>query len=190
VKYSKIKGYYPKHFPEILSEKLNLNLVNLAKPSTSNDQIFHSFIENINLINKNDILFFGWTYVSRYNLGNKYNEFENININREDENTIDDFTSNQSINEILLNRGSHTIFYKWVSNYIKLINHIFSNSIIIHTDFFDHGNSDEYVTEYKNLLTIKENPERIYEDIKSGFDHHLSENGHKKFTEELIKYII
>ena len=46
VKYSKYKGYYPKHYPEIVAENFDFNLINLAVPSTSNDQIYHSYIEN------------------------------------------------------------------------------------------------------------------------------------------------
>ena len=57
VKYGNFKGYYPKHFPELVSEELGLKLVNVAQPSTSNDQIFHSFIDNMNKIKPNDILF-------------------------------------------------------------------------------------------------------------------------------------
>lgn len=189
VKYSNIKGYYPKHFPEIVSEILNLELINLAIPSTSNDQIFHSFIENIHLIKNEDVLFFGWTYVSRFNLANRFNQFENINIAREGDYVIDDFVSNNSINEILLNRGRNTIYYKWVSNYIKLINFQFKNNIIIHTDFFDHGSNDDYVLEYIKNLTFKINPERIFEDIKYGYDLHLSENGHKHFSDVIVNFI-
>jgi hypothetical protein len=191
VKYSKIKGYHPKHYPEILSEKLNCNLINLAVPSTSNDQIFHSYVENIDKIKPNDILIFGWTYVSRYNLANRNNDLENININRADnQTTIDDFTSNQSINEILLNRGSHTVFYKWVINYIKNINTTFKNNIVLHYDFFPHGDMDEYVIEYLNLLnTRRSSYQTISEDIGVGNDGHYSERGHNDFALDVINEI-
>ena len=191
VKYSKIKGYYPKHYPEILSENLDCDLVNLAIPSTSNDQIFHSYVENIDRIKPNDILIFGWTYVSRYNLSNRDNELENININREGQNRIDEFISNQSINEVLLNRGSHTIFYKWVINYIKSINKTFEKNIVLHFDFFPHGNMDEYVSEYLNLLNPRKSTyQTISDDIGSGQDIHYSETGHKDFANDITKLIL
>ena len=187
VKYSKFKGYYPKHYPEIVADKLNCDLINLAVPSTSNDQIYHSYIENIDKIKPNDILIFGWTYVSRYNLANKKNELENININREGEITFEDFLSSQSINEILYNRGSHTIFYKWVSNFIKSINKTFQNNIVLHFDFFPHGNVDEYVNEYLNLLTPRGTKyETISEDTKEGVDIHYSESGHLNFANDIV----
>ena len=190
VKYSKFKGYYPKHYPEIIAENLDYNLINLAVPSTSNDQIFHSYVENIDKIKSNDILIFGWTYVSRYNLSNRDNELENININREG-NTIDDFVSNQSINEILLNRGSHTIFYKWVINYIKSINKTFKNNIVLHFDFFPHGNMDNYVIEYLNLLNPRKTKyETISDDMGGKGDIHYSENGHLDFAKDVTKILL
>jgi hypothetical protein len=190
VKYSKYKGYYPKHYPEIVAENFDFNLINLAVPSTSNDQIYHSYIENIDKIKPNDILIFGWTFVSRYNLANRDNQLENININREGEITFEDFLSSQSINEILYNRGSHTIFYKWVSNYIKSINKTFENNIVLHYDFFPHGNVDEYVTEYLNLLTPRRMKyETISEDTKGELDGHYSERGHLDFANDISKQI-
>ena len=186
VKYSKFKGYYPKHYPEIVAEKIDFNLINLAVPSTSNDQIFHSYVENIDKIKPNDILIFGWTYASRYNLANRDNELENINIDREGEITFENFLSSQSINEILYNRGSHTIFYKWVSNFIKSINKTFENNVVLHFDFFPHGNIDEYVTEYLNLLTPRRTKyETISEDTKEGMDIHYSEKGHLDFANDI-----
>jgi hypothetical protein len=191
VKYANFKGYYPKHFPEIVSEELGLNLVNVAVPSTSNDQIFHSFINVMDEIKPNDILFFGWTYVSRYNVANKDNDLENISIPREgDISFVDDLSSN-SLNEILYNRGSHTIFYKLLSNYIKIINKSFNKCLILHSDFFDHGVSDEYVNEYKNfLIKRKDKYETIYDETKGERDIHYSEKGHKNFANDVIKLIL
>lgn len=190
VKYAKFKGYYPKHYPEIIAEKFDCNLNNLAIPSTSNDQIFHSYVEQIDNIKPNDILIFGWTYVSRYNLANRQNELENININREGEILFEDFISAQSINEILYNRGSHTVFYKWVSNYIKTINTTFKNNIVLHFDFFSHGNIDKYVQEYLDLLTPRRvKYETISEETKEGMDIHYSEKGHIDFTNDISQIL-
>lgn len=190
VKYSKFKGYYPKHYPEIIAENFDFNLVNLAVPSTSNDQIFHSYVENINKIKPNDILIFGWTYVSRYNLANRNNEIENINIDRVGETTIDDFLTNHSINEILLNRGSHTVFYKWVINYIKSINKTFGKNIVLHFDFFPHGVMDEYVKEYLNLLSPRKlKYETISEDMSNSDDIHYSERGHLNFSNDVTELL-
>lgn len=190
VKYANFKGYYPKHFPELVSEELGLKLVNVAQPSTSNDQIFHSFIDNIDKIKPNDILFFGWTYLSRYNVANRNNEFENISIPREGQITFEDNMSSNSLNEILYNRGSHTIFYKWLSDYIKLINKSFSKNLIIHSDFFEHGTSGNYVEEYKSFL-IKRKPryETIYDETNGEMDIHYSEKGHKDFSKDVINII-
>ena len=191
VKYSSYKGYYPKHYPEILAKKFRCKLINLAVPSTSNDQIYHSYVENINDIKPNDILIFGWTYVSRYNLANRNNELENINIDRQGEITFEDFLSSQSINEVLYNRGNHTIFYKWVINYIKNINTTFKNNIILHFDFFPHGNMDEYVEEYLSLLSPRKiKYETISEDMGTGSDIHYSEKGHNEFANDITELLL
>jgi len=191
VKYSKFKGYYPKHYPEIIAEKFGCNLINLALPSTSNDQIYLSYVENINKIKPKDILIFGWTYVSRYNLANRKNELENININREGDITFEDFLSSQSINEILYNRGSHTVFYKWVISYIKSINATFKNNTILHFDFFPHGNMDEYVEEYLSLLhPRKKTYETISQDTKGELDIHYSEKGHLDFANDISSILL
>jgi hypothetical protein len=191
VKYSKFKGYYPKHYPEIVAENFKCNLINLALPSTTNDQIHQSYVDNIDKIKPNDILIFGWTYVSRYNLANRKNELENISIDREGEITFVDFLSSQSINEVLYNRGSHTVFYKWVISYIKSINATFKDNVVLHYDFFPHGNVDEYVEEYFKLLSPRKlKYETICEDMGEGNDIHYSEKGHLDFSNDVSKLLM
>ena len=191
VTYSNYKGYYPKHFPEIIAETLDLNLVNLAKSSWSNERIYQSYLENLDKIKPNDIVFFGWSEVARFNLVNRNNDIENIIFSKIENVTFEDNISPQTISEVLVNRSSHTFYFKWLTNYINNINSELKNNIVIHHNFFNKRAEDNYVSDYQKLLI--QNPikcQTISEDIGSGFDIHFSEQGHKDFADFLIKQIL
>ena len=53
--YVPYKGYCPKIFSNILSEELNLNLVDMSNGGCSNYSILHTYIKNIDKIKSNDI---------------------------------------------------------------------------------------------------------------------------------------
>jgi len=63
--YKDYLGQWPKHWSEILSENLNLELVNLATGGNSNDGIFDDFCKHIDKINSGDIVIIGWSYITR-----------------------------------------------------------------------------------------------------------------------------
>lgn len=191
MKYFKHKGYFPKSYPEILAENYKVNLVNLATPSYSNENIFQSFSEVSNQIKPNDILIFGWTYNSRFNLSTEKNELSNINVMVTDEHFIDVNICPQTINELLHNRESYSIYYKWLSNNLKLINHMFNKNLIIHLDFSNAGNVDDYTTEFLKLITPFKSK---YQTIKNetndeSFNGHFSEMGHQDLAKDIIKII-
>ena len=190
-RYAKFKGYYPKVFSEIIAEKLDLNLINLAQPGYSNDQIYQSYLEVMDKIKPNDIIFFGWTYVSRFAVANRFNEFQNINIQLEEIN-FEDNLSVSTINEMLYNRSTHSIYYKMVINQIKSINKTFENNKIIHMSFTDVGiNMDKIINQYiKLLMPRKFKYETIQEETKDEkFNGHLSENGHVDLSEDILNHI-
>ena len=191
MKYSKFKGYFPNSFPEIISKKLDLNLINLAVPGNSNEQIYQSYLKNIENIKPNDILFFGWTYISRYVLAGNDNKFHNVNIPYKDVTFEDNLTYN-TINEVLHNRSKYSIYYTYLTNYLKSINKMFNNNIIIHNSFSDIGESlDENINDYMNLLfPRRQKYETIKEETKDdSFNGHYSEKGHQDLAEDIINYI-
>lgn len=191
VMYSNYKGHYPKHFPEIIAETLNFDLVNLAKSSWSNERIYQSYLENVDKIKPNDIVFFGWSEVSRFNLVNRNNGVENIIFSKIENVTFEDNISPQTIGEILVNRSSHTFYFKWLTNYINTINDRLKNNIVIHHNFFNKKAEDDYVKNYQKLLiqnVVK--CQTISEDMGNGFDMHFSEQGHKDFADFIIKKLL
>jgi hypothetical protein len=54
----------------LVSQELNLNLINLAFGGISNDKIIDSIIENFDKISKNDIIILGKTFYHRFDIPN------------------------------------------------------------------------------------------------------------------------
>lgn len=61
-------GKYPKTWPELLSERLNLNLNNVGKGGSSNYEIFQTFCDNVEKFKEGDVVFIGWSYKERFRL--------------------------------------------------------------------------------------------------------------------------
>jgi hypothetical protein len=55
-------------WPEIVANKLNLELINKGMGAFSNDKIIDTIIENYNLINKNDLIIIGTTFYNRFDI--------------------------------------------------------------------------------------------------------------------------
>lgn len=64
------KEYIGKELPpvwiDILGYKLDTNVKNYASAGSSNQEIFHTFIQNCDEIKKDDIVIINWTYVDRF----------------------------------------------------------------------------------------------------------------------------
>jgi hypothetical protein len=67
-KYREFKGgEYPKTWPELLSKKLNLSLVNYGIGGSGNDLIFETFCDNSDKLKKGDTVIIEWSYHTRVN---------------------------------------------------------------------------------------------------------------------------
>lgn len=190
--YIEWKGYDTKVYPEFIAEKLGLNLVNKGVGGCDNSYIFEEFCKVAAEIKKDDIVIFGWTDVHRFRLFNKENECGFFNANALDKdggpifsqeffNTFD-FLSIQTIEEMIINRDSKMFIYE-LCNWVNLINLFLKDINVIHWSW-DRNNSI-----CKNI-TISTRYERIIDETKGSIiDYHWSENGHKVFSEHLIKKI-
>jgi hypothetical protein len=69
-KYIDWKGYTPKHWTELLSEKLDLPYTNLGLGGCDNYTIFDTLINNIDKISADDIIIIGWTIPIRGRIAN------------------------------------------------------------------------------------------------------------------------
>ena len=106
---------FPASWSELLSNKLNLKLNNLAVSGQSNYDIFEWFCKYSNSLKENDIVLIGWSYVQRFRLFDEYtNEYITIRPNSliySNVPTLLNGISLSSIDEILKNR----INDKWIS---------------------------------------------------------------------------
>lgn len=115
-------GNLPKTWPELLSEKLNLNLQNKAEGGSSNYRIFTQFTDVVDEIKEGDIVIFGWTSVVRFIIADEIIEkFRNVLPSNLDNPVYDLSISREALSEILINR-TNKVWDKEVSGWIKLIN--------------------------------------------------------------------
>lgn len=104
IEYKKWYGdTFPKSWPILLSEKLNIELLNYGIGGTCNDIIFETFIKKINVLKKNDIVIIGWTFLTRFKWYNdKGDNFVSILSNEHKNRNI----SKETATEILVNRSN------------------------------------------------------------------------------------
>jgi hypothetical protein len=124
----------PKVYGQIISEMLDITYTNISVPGSDNYTIFHSYINLIDKIKKDDILIFGWSNTLRYRIGNNEGGFCTIlaeNNIKEIEHLFDNTLSNKTIDEMLLIRDS-VAYYRELEDFIKIIkkscksNHIYN----------------------------------------------------------------
>jgi hypothetical protein len=115
----------------------------------------------------------------------------NINIMVNEDHYIDKNICPQTINELLYNRQNYSIYYKWLTNNLKLVNQMFNKNLIIHLDFSNTSNVDDYTTEYLKLITpFKSTYQTIKDETNDiSFNGHFSEKGHQDLANDIIKII-
>lgn len=184
VNYIKWKGYSTKVFSDFLSEKLNISSRNIGVSGADNYTIIDTIIDSLDKIGPNDIIIIGWTSTVRFRVCSKNNTFLTIRPNDLDDkkSTITDttFLTNMSVdclNEIIVNR-SEDVYVEEINRYIKLVNRMYPNNIIINWSPFKQENNGMFVT------PIKKDIERISDETRGEIiDNHFSEFGHEQISE-------
>lgn len=188
--YIKWKGYIPKVFSDFLSDKLGVSARNMGVSGADNYTIIDTIIDSLSKINSDDIIIIGWSTTIRFRVASKNNNFLTIRPNDLDNNisTINnssDLTdiSVNCLNEIIVNR-SDKIYIDEINRYIKLINVMYANNVIIHWSPFNQETEGMYV------VPIEPKIERITEETNGLLcDRHFSEHGHEQISEYLYKLI-
>lgn len=180
-KYVEWKGYIPKHYTQLLSEYLNLELKVFAIDGASNHNIFEMFCQHVKSINKDDIVIFNWTEGSRFRLVSDTQEWHSIGVWYIDNPKSFDRFSNISIDtveQILINRSDNLkTIYDEVHHWIHFINHHLSNNKVIH---WTPRKQDDF-----NILQIY-GCETILDETKNEVsDLHLSEKSNVEVFEFL-----
>lgn len=174
--YVQWKGYQPKTFGEIVSHTLGFSLENLGKGGSSNYEIFERFCEVANRINHNDLVIFGWSSPIRFRLVNNFGEWASILPNFKDQSNVFSNISQETINEILINREAK-LYSSEVNHWINLIHLVLKNTLVIHWTPFSSSIDAE----------LFESIETIYNETKGELDdRHFNEKAHRKLSDYIL----
>lgn len=188
--YVPFKGYCPKIFSNILSEELNLNLVDMSNGGCSNYSILHTYIKNIDKIKSNDILIFGWTQPIRFRIASKRNDFYDVIIAVAPymKEFID--VSIDTLNDITINRSTHSIYWDELIDYIKIINKSSKESSIFHWTWVEPTKEIEtniYESKFYQLLLPFKKYKTVREETNGKVDDfHYGEVGHSELANDLL----
>ena len=165
--YSKYKGYTPKFFGQIISERLNIDYQILPEGPNDNSRMLELFIDNMDKMKDGDILSFGWTSTSRLSIVDCINnKWEIVNAG----NMTGDFLHGirvSSLVDFAINRD-HILYIKQLIKWMKLIDRSVPNVKVIHWTWTNNT--------YFPFERIVDDTEGIIDDI------HWSEKGHEQFA--------
>ena len=174
------KGYVPKVYGEFLSERLGMKLMNFGMGSWDNYSIFESFCRNVNDIEKDDLVIFGWSDPVRFRLTDGGGNWHPFTPNYQYKTIPAEHMDNDSIDKLLANRA-HPQYAEEVNNWIKAINKLLNYTTVIHWTSFKCPINVTYI--YPGLETIHS------ETNGEVSDFHFSENGQEELSNILeIKY--
>lgn len=191
VRYHKWKGYSPLSYGEVISKELGCDIEILSSAGASNTEIFHTFISKMDEIIEGDLVIVNWTYLNRFRIANDNNEFDKVMIQAGCK-SPNSLVNIKSLEEIGVNRNSHTIYYKEVSDYSKVIKKICNNKIYTFIwTFMNHSEKmDKYIKEFYDEVKSINNLETItQETLGIIVDGHYSEYAHQQLADEILKNI-
>lgn len=172
--YIKWKGYTPKTFHQIISEKLELEVINFAKSyGMDNYTIFHQICDNIDELD-NSIVIINWSEIMRFRMvdisTDKWRSILGPYSIRTKKglpfvNGVDD----ETILNTIKNR-KHKLWITEINAWINLINKALKDSIVIHWGW----------SNVKYRETITEETKGEVEDF------HYSEKGHLQLAEWML----
>ena len=175
VKYKEYRGgNYPKIWPELLSEKLNLKLNNTAIGGSSNYEIFQSFCDNVEKLRKKDVVIIGWSYKERFRLVD-YSNGAFIKVGPGFDAQLYNITGN-TVDEILFNRAHEKWLeeiYSWEKIIRKLCNSLKVQLLFWTFDSDIYKDSLDYCLRQLGAETI------TMETRGKVDDTHYGEQGHR-----------
>lgn len=182
--YSGWKGYTPKVYSEIISERLGIEQFNYAQSGWSNYDIFQSVCKNIDKISDGDIVIIGWSGLSRFRLANpKFGNWLQFQPNswklNKEANLLWEGISESTIDEILYNRSNFELYKEEIRDYVKLLSKTFEKNIFV--------NFTWSVWDWE----LKEIPYQTIRTESNGEidDWHWSEKGHLDFSDWVLDKI-
>jgi hypothetical protein len=185
IDYINWKGYTPKHWTEVLSERMGLPSHNLGKGGCDNYTIFDTLINNLDRISDEDIVIIGWTIPIRGRIANlDTNEwFTIVPMGNPNLKCI----TNDAILQLVSLRDSK-LYTDEVLGWQKLIKKALSNNKIIFWSYFPEF-ADKGLVDYKYwlgkspIISIRSETNGV---IKDG---HFGENGNLVIADVMYEYI-
>lgn len=188
--YVPYKGYCPKIFSNIISEELNLNLMDMSAGGCSNQSIFHTYVKNIDKIKSDDIIVFGWTQPIRFRIASKRNDFYDVIIAVAPymEEFID--VSIDALNDITINRSTYSIYWDELIDYINVINKSNKSPYNFHWTWVeptDKIRTNFYENKFYDLLLPFKKYKSVKEETNGDVDDfHYGEVGHIELANDLM----
>jgi hypothetical protein len=189
--YIKWKGYPTRVWPEFLNKILNYKLINLAISATDNYTIFDTIIDNIDKIQKDDIIIIGWSSTLRFRLVDKTNSFNTIRPSSDfkvstlnipfEYNNI----SLNTINEILVNRDTE-LYELELNRFIKIINLYLKDIKILHWSPFQLHHPHLKIKKIEGIDTLETISIETNKEIN---DYHYSENAHLELSKKIYNIL-
>jgi hypothetical protein len=188
--YVPYKKYCPKIFSNIISENLNLELTDRSRGGSSNYDIFHTYIKEIDNIKDGDILIFGWTQIIRFRIASKRNDFYDVIIAVvEHMKELIDIPS-KSLFDLTLNRSNNSIYFDELSDYIKVIKESKPNCKILHWTWVEPLFKDSYENNFYGLLIPYKKYKTVKEETNGEVnDFHYGEEAHLELANDLLKFL-
>lgn len=188
--YIPYKGYLPKIHADIISEKLDMEIVDMSRGGSSNYDIFHTYIKCMHEINENDIVIFGWTQIIRFRIASKRNDFYDVIIAVvEHMKDLVDIPS-KSLWDITVNRSNNSIYYDELCDFIKIIKQSNPKCKILHWTWVEPIFKDDFENNFYNLLIPFKKYKMIKEETNNDIDDfHYGEHAHSELAEDLLKFL-
>ena len=179
--YREFKGYTPKIYSEIISDELKIELINCSKCADSNYGIIHRFIQEVDKISDEDIVFIQFSSLYRFRLVNKKGEFETV---FSWDYSFSNFEENENtLKEIGINRLSEK-YEEEIDDWIKIIQLILKNNTIVFWTPFIESSKNKNMLPFYNFTDIFNEPNSKLKDS------HYGEIGHLQLADYIMKKII
>ena len=193
LKYREFKGgVYPKTWSELLSEKLNLKLVNYGIGGSGNDLIFETFCDKSDELRKGDTVIIEWSYHTRINYKFDLDSdiIDQIAVYRNQEHYQNQFLTYQKVIDMVCKylgvnvyywSGDRDVIYKLDKNLLYDKKYLLCDKIVLD----EHG---EY-TPFNNVFNL--GGETIEEETNGLIkDNHFGESAHRIMADLFYDHII
>ena len=131
-------GTFPLTWSEVLSSKLNFSLKNYGRGGGGNNLIFQTLCNNIEKIEKGDIVIIQWTYIHRYMwVSFEYDNWTNLGAGSLNGDTV----ISESTHEEITHNRTHPLYVGQIYEWMKMIDKI---SNLVGFDVY-YWSADRYV---------------------------------------------